>query len=427
MINKISLTILCLFLFVVVNAQPKPAQRLLTGVVKDHSSLIPLAYISVSLKDHFIGTTTNENGEFDFYIPDSITVDTLIVNSLGYKPVYYALDKIDKTLSIEMQSNSFELKEVTIRPLSAEDYIRLAMRYVKMNYPDKPFVSDGYFRRKVLENKQVINFDEAIVKTYYPDYQDTVKNQHQLLLYRKAEEKEIAFMKEKRESKERKKEAKIEKDKANGKTLTEEQKKEKKTIADMFGGPDKILALDVLKEEPDFLDTTKLKDFEYSFGAATTYQGNEVVVINFKSDGKVDHVRTDGKIYIDLNSYAIVNVDFSAEFVIPLMYRPVIFLAGYSISNPQFQQKVSYQEVNNHWYPQSFQFNVQVKLEREYWFKKNDVSDIFVAGLFAINKIETENLKQIAKEFRYDPKKKLEDQVHNTEGITWGELNIIKR
>ena len=424
---KFAKILICSFILLIVSTFAKAQkQRVVSGIVKDASTKTPLPFISISLKKNFLGTTTNENGEFDFYIPDSITVDTLVINSLGYTPVYYSLDKIDKILTIELQSNSFELKEVTIRPLSAADYIRLAMRLVKKNYPDKPFVSDGYFRRKVLENKQIINFDEAIVKTYYPNYQDTVKNQHQLLLYRKAEEKEIAFMKEKRESKERKKEAKREKDKASGKTVAEDAK-EKKTVADMFGGPDKILALDVLKEEPDFLDTTKLKDFEYSFGAATTYQGNEVIVINFKSDGTVDHAKTDGKIFIDLNSYAIVNVDFNAEFVIPLIYRPVIFLAGYSITNPIFNQKVSYQEVNNKWYPQSFQFNVQVKLEREYWFKKNDVSDIYVEGLLAINKMETENLKQIPKEFRYDPKKKMEEQVHNTEGISWGELNIIKR
>ncbi len=423
----VKVLIYSIILLLVASVAQAQKQRLVSGTVKDAVTKNPLPFISISLKKNFLGTTTNENGEFDFYIPDSIVVDTIVVNSLGYKPAYYALEKIDKSISVELQSNAFELKEVTIRPLAAQDYIRLAMRYVKINYPDKPFVSDGYFRRKVIENKQIINFDEAIVKTYYPNYQDTVKNQHQLLLYRKAEEREIAFMKEKRESKERKKEAKLEKDKANGKNVTAEEAKEKKTVADMFGGPDKILALDLLKEEPDFLDTTKLKDFEYSFGAPTTYQGNEVVVINFKSDGKVDNARTEGKIFIDLNSYAIVNIDFNAEFVIPLMYRPVIFLAGYSVSNPQFNQKVSYQEVNKKWYPQNFQFNLQVKLEREYWFKKNDVSDIYVEGLLAINKMETQNLKEIPKEFRYDSKKKMESQVHNTEGISWGELNIIKR
>lgn len=407
---RIQSVLFFLLLFSTVNAT---AQKLLTGVVIDAATKNPLPYISVGLKKQLIGTSTNEKGEFDLYIPDSILNDTLVINSLGYKTEFIAITKIDKPLQISLTSNLFDLKEIIIRPLTAADYIRLAMRKVKDNYSNKPFETEAYYRKKTLENKEIINFDEAIFKSYYPNYQDTVPNQHQLLLYKHADVKEIAFMKERRDEKKAKKDTTNNKDKNN--------------VVDAFTGPETLLKLDVIKGKEEFLDTTQLRDFNYEFAPSTTYDGKEILIITFKSRGKIDHVKTHGNIYIDKDSYAIVSVDFVADLIIPILYRPLIFMLGYGVDNPTFTNKVEYQEINGKWYPKNLQFNASVQLTKKHMFKSNEHSDLYIEGIFNINKIKVNTVNQIPLAKRFDAKKKMEEQIHNDEGITWSGLNIIKK
>ncbi len=426
---KVILRILGCFILVLLFSKSAHAQkqRLISGNVKDIDTKAPMQFISISLKKKFMGTTTNENGDFDFYVPEDAYDDTLVINSLGYKPEYLAVNLIDKPIQVTLKSNLIELKEVVIRPLNAADYIRLAMRRVKYNYPDKPFISQEYYRKRTLENKEIINFDEAIFKTYYPNYQDTVKNQHQLLLFQKAEEKQIAFMKAKRDEKKLKSQKQKEKDRAKGKTPSKDEDKEKVNIANSFAGPEMLLGLDVIKGKEDFLDTLQLKNFNFEFGPSSTYQGKELIAINYKSKGKVDHARSEGKIYIDLNSYAIVNVVTFDEIVIPILLRPVLFMMGFGIENPTINRKVDYQEMNGRWYPRNFQFDVSLKLTKKHMFSANEVSNFFIEGIFSVNKIKLENVAVIPVANRFDAKKKMEEQVHNDENITWEGLNIIKR
>lgn len=414
-----------IILFLINTSAIAQKQRLISGNVKEVDTKVPMPFISVSLKKNFVGTTTNENGDFDFYIPEEANEDTLVFNSIGYKPEYVAVNSIEKPIQISLKLNSIQLKEVVIRPLSAADYIRLAMRMVKYNYPDKPFITEEYYRKKTLENKEIINFDEAIFRTYYPNYQDTVKNQHQLLLFQKAEEKQIAFMKAHREEEKRKKEKKNEKNKTKGKAPSKDQ--DAADIANSFGGPEMLLGLDVVKSKEDFLDTLQLKEFNFEFGASSSYQGKELIAINYKSKGKVDHARSEGKIFIDLNSYAIVSVTCFDEIVIPTLMRPVLFLMGFGIENPTLNRKIDYQEANGRWYPRNFQFDVSLKLTKKHMWSANEVSDFFIEGIFSVNKIKLNNISVIPIANRFDAKKKMQDQVHNDENITWEGLNIVKR
>ncbi|CAN5565177.1 hypothetical protein BH11BAC2_BH11BAC2_04140 [soil metagenome] len=393
------------------------SQRLITGIIKDDATKSPIPFVSVSLKHKFIGTSTNDDGAFDFYIPEDAADDTLVINSLGYRSVYFAVNTIDKSIMVALKSNLIELKEVVITPLNPTDYIRLALRMAKFNYPDKPFQTEAYYRSRLNENGEIINLEEAIIKSYYPNYQDTLHNQHQVLLFQRADEREIQFMKAKRDKKNAKRVAK-------GQTIDD---KEKVNIVNSFGGPEDLLELDVIKSKEDFLDSAQFKEFKYEFDQPSSYQGRELIVIKFKSKGKTDHMRSEGKIYIDFQTYAIVNLEYNADFVIPLMVRPVIFAAGYGVENPVFYKKVNYQLINGKWYPKNLQFNIDVKIERKYMFKANEHGDFYAEGIFSINKITVGNVSMIPVEKRYTTKKKMEEQVHNDNGITWNGMNIIKK
>lgn len=394
-------------------------KRLVTGRVTDASNGEAIPFANVSLKKQLIGIVTNDAGSFDFYIPEEADADTLMISFFGYRPTLIAVKAVSGPLQVKLQQNALELQEVVVRPLQPQEYIRMAMRRLKINYPTEPFGSEAYYREKATENKSVVKCDEGVFKTYYPNYQDTVKNQHQLLLYRQGEKlSEVQFMKKERDEK-------AEKEKKTG-------KKQKNSLdidlTSSFGGPENILKGASLTRDPAAcLDTLHLKSYNYVFAKSSTYNNKELLVIDFDTKGKVNHVREEGKIYIDLATFAIVKLESHGDIVIPVLLRPVIFMYGIGIENPSYQKSLEFQQVKNKWYPKNIQYNVNINLTNRHWFKPNEHSDFVIEGVFTVNKIKIDQPASVPVARRFSPKKEMKDQVFNDDGLSWEGLNIIKK
>ncbi len=396
--------------------------KLIKGSVTDFRTNERIPFAVISLKHQLIGTNTNEEGEFVFYYPKDLINDSVIITCLGYKSKAYALGSIQTPLNVKLEAFSYELAEVVVRPLLPTDYIKMAMKNVKQNYPQQPFTSQAYYREQLNENETLIKQTEAVFKTYYPNYQDTIKNQHQLLLYRKADDKQIAFM---REEAEKRKDKKVRKAKKKGKDTSEMESEDALKVG--FGGPETVIGLDFIKDKEAFLDSLQFKKFNYSFGGSSSYQDKELMIINFEARKQIDHVKPKGKIYLDVQSLAITSIEYNAEFEIPLLYKPVLFLYGISIDDAVFTKKLQYHEVNGTWYPKDFQWIGKGSITKRHMFSANDRSEFLIEQLFFINKMQTSNNKPIPEATRFKADKKIEEQVHNDSGVTWSEMNQVQR
>ena len=398
------------------------SQPIISGTIHDAISGEALPYIALSLKKNLLSTVSNENGQFEFTVPATITDDTLVISSIGFEPQYLSVASINSPLNIKLKPNSFELKEVMILPMPPEHYIKMAMNSIKKNYPRQPFQTEAYYREIFTENDSIISFTEAVFNSYYPHYCDTsAKNSHQLLLYNKADDKKIAFMNKQNKAKKKRK-----KDK-NETSVIDTSKTGPIDIKGAIGGPDAILGLDVVRGAEDYLDSTKFRYFEYSFAASSTYDNKELMVIDFKSRKRNDHVKKNGKIYIDLESNAIVSVDYSGDITLPTMIYPALFVLGVSVDRPTFHKKIDYVKVNKEWYPQRIKAGAEVTLLKKHLFRENEHSRIVVDGIFVVNKTLTENVKPIEEKKKYSNKKNMSEQVYNDDKITWNQINAIKR
>lgn len=408
--------LLSVFSTTLVNAQEK---RLISGRVTDASSGEAIPFATVSLRKQLIGIVTNEEGRFDFYVPADTENDTLMVGFFGYKPKLMALSSINGVLQIKLDQNAMELQEVVVRPLTPQEYIRMAMRRVKVNYASEPFGTDAYYREKAMENGKLLKRDEGVFRTYYPKYQDTVKNQHQLMLFARAQNtSEVAFMKAERDKK-------AEKEKKTGKKQEDNVQID---LTSSFGGPDNILRNASLtdKDTENCLDTLHLKKYNYSFAKSTTYNNKELLVIEFDTKGKVDHVREAGRIYIDLATFAIVKLESKGDFVIPAVIRPILFFYGIGIGNPKYEKSLEFQQLKNKWYPKNIWFNVEIELTNKHWFKPDEHSSFYIESVFTVNKTRIEQASAIPAAKRFKSNKDMKDQVFNDEGLTWDGINIIK-
>lgn len=402
------------------NALLSQNKRLISGIIIDVKTKEPLPYVTVSLKKQLIGIVTNEEGKFDLYIPAETINDTLFVNYLGYKHFLIDILQINGPLTIALEETVVQLEEIVIRPLFPENYILMAMRKIKENYPKEPFQSVAYYREKTLENKNLIKSDEGVFKTFYPSYIDSSQTQHQLMLFRRGDSlHKMTFMARETENK-------LKKDSVNG--ANGKESKVTLDVGDTFGGPADILkSSNITKKQEAFLDTLQLKKYKYSFAKSSSYNTDELMVIDFSSRGKVNHVREEGKLYIDLVSLAIVKIEVSGALIIPAIVKPLFFFLSIGIKNPKFQKKSEFQLVDGKWHPKNIQNTIAIILTNNHLFRKDERSEFEIEQFFTVNALNTQNVSEIALEKRFKEGKEMQKQVFNDDGLKWEGLNIIKK
>jgi hypothetical protein len=153
------------------------AQRItISGRIVDKENNEALSFASIGVKGKALGTISNLQGDFDFHIDNNFRNDILVVNMLGYKsfeqPVWSLLAD---SLVIRLERANYLLQEVTIKDsLNGGDIMRIALARMGENYPDQPFLMEGFYRdlKKVADT--YISLLEAAVEIYDENYQPPV-------------------------------------------------------------------------------------------------------------------------------------------------------------------------------------------------------------------------------------------------------------
>ncbi len=159
--------LVCLF-SVVASAQVK-------GVITDEKGN-PLPFVSVYIDGSYIGTTSNENGEYELYTKPSKYI--IVFQYLGYKTqrIKFVIDRVAKRLNVTMVEEQVTLNEVVIdrKHNPADEVIRKAIAAKKENSSQTArysadFYSRGIFRikdapKKIMGQKFDV-FDEVLDST----------------------------------------------------------------------------------------------------------------------------------------------------------------------------------------------------------------------------------------------------------------------
>ena len=394
--------------------------RNLSGTVLDAATGEPLPFATVSLKGTSLGTVSNAQGYYTFRIPGRSSAP-LVANFIGYEPFEITVADIKgATLDIRLAAVSIELAELVIRPLTPEEYIKLAISKFPDNYASNPFQSKAYYREKLAENGNPLKYTEGFFKSHYPNYAKGDTTQHQLLLYNEVDDPaELAFMLRKRNKKEFKKRRKAEK---KGEAYEPDESND--IIDATFGGPSEIFEDDPISNPGEYLDSTKFKKYKYEYAGAANYLGRQLLIISFKSKGTVDHVKTVGKIYFDYETDAIAAIETSGKIVIPAWARPILFAAGFAINKPYYKQNLRYQLIGDKWYPENFFTQANIGVTKRYMFAKDERSDFEIQHLLTIHSIDM-TTDPISEENQFDPEKDMKEQIKPIEGLSWETVNTL--
>ncbi len=145
----------------------------ISAKVVDKETKEPLVFATVGILDKPIGTITNMQGDFDFYIPVEFRNENLVISTLGYNsyqaPVWTLLD--NKNQVIELDKSTTVLKEVVVTDsLKGGEILRIALSRIEENYAMSPYLMDGFYRDIKKVGGVYISLLEAAVKIYDENY-----------------------------------------------------------------------------------------------------------------------------------------------------------------------------------------------------------------------------------------------------------------
>ena len=396
---------------------------IIEGLVVDANSDEPLPFAAVGVKGTYYGTATNSEGRFVISIPGNLRDSILFCTYMGYKDFELSIGEIDRKMRIEMKLATFTLDEIEIRPWEPWDYIWNAMQKIRDNYPQDAYMSTGYYSEYMSENDVFLKFTEGVVETYNPAYGDDIKSQSKVLKARRGEDLgSLQFMREKLDKKFEKEKRKAEK---KGEEWEEEDSIDEEIISASFGGPEEVLSSDPLRDTASFLDIAHKKKYKYFIDGYSRFNGEQVIIIGFTSRGKYEHQRQNGKIFISLENDAIMSIEYNSEVVIPAIAKPILFVMGLGIENPELYATIHYKPIGNHWYLNNFSIAGGAKLTKKKMFKKNERSQFDIEMALIINKFDFDRVQEIPEDERIDNDKPLEEQV-DPDPIFWKTYKVVR-
>ncbi len=85
------------------------------GRLIDNLTQQPVEFANIGLIGKGYGTVSDENGRYEFTIPDSLSGETVRVSIIGYAPQSYAVSEIRNVSQIRLQQASATLAEVVVK------------------------------------------------------------------------------------------------------------------------------------------------------------------------------------------------------------------------------------------------------------------------------------------------------------------------
>jgi hypothetical protein len=356
----------------------------------DHEA-IPYAYIRILGKNS--GTITNEDGEFIFkYKPDDER-DLLAISCIGYKTFVFPLKEMVNGKTLQMRKESILLKEVLIRSNDPKSIIRKSRESIPANYRTTAVSETGFYRETLQKNNKYIVLSEAIVNIFKSSYTRSLQmDQVKVFKGRKTA------------------------DKSQYDTV----------LFKVQGGLYNCLLLDIVKHIPSFMDESDFNLYDYKMGLIQKINDEMAYTIEFDQKESITEPYYKGKLFIEVNSLAIIGAEFSispkviGNATALLVRKAPLYLKVKPVS---VDYLVNYDKVDGKWQLNHIRIQIQMRIR-----KKSNVFNSLYTSVSEM--VITASDTVPAKSFRHA------EVAHSTDIFVdhigpydpnfWGEFNYIK-
>ncbi len=139
----------------------------ISGIVLDDATGEPIAFANVAIAGQVLGTVANVAGEYEFHFPSKFLGDTLVASSIGYHNFSVPIEDIfdRRRYTIRLKQRAYNLDELVVKPedVVARDILSSALDRVAENYPQEPYLIEGFYREYFRENGVYVGLAEAAV------------------------------------------------------------------------------------------------------------------------------------------------------------------------------------------------------------------------------------------------------------------------
>jgi hypothetical protein len=307
-----------MFMIIMSNQQILLSQEIeyIGGKVINSASSDPVPFAAIRLKNHQLGVFANAEGDFKIMRNPEFQSDSLIITCIGYKRYSVSFKELasETVNKIRLTPAIYGLGEVTVeasrKKISSVRIIGRAIRYIRNNYPDKPFNYISYYRDYQKIGKNYINLNEAIILTKDNGFSKSeVLNEYHLLDFKKNNDFQRIIISPYYDS--------VYSDNSN-KSIPQAQ------LGDQYGNEFFILLVhDAIRNynKRSFSFINKFsEDFllNHTFADPVPVYNNNLLLfkIDFKARQRVtgDSLITSGSIYIQPKDYSIHKLEYSTSY-----------------------------------------------------------------------------------------------------------------
>ncbi len=398
--NKIKqgTVILLLWLFtapmVSASLQPDSVVLSYSGVIQGEKNEA-LAYAVISVEKSNISTVSNAEGEFQLKIPAELVARNITVTFLGYKNLSIPISNLqEKGNRLTLASDPFILPVLEVVTKDPVFIVQNMFQNRAKNYCRQDMLMTAFYRETIRKRNTNVSLSEAVVEVYKRGVTSNLNDMASLFKSRKST------------------------DYSRLDTI----------VFRLMGGPYNNIYLDVARYPEIILPDNFDELYDFKINSTDIIDGHTVYVLEFKQFDYIAAPLYYGKLYIDVENYALVK----AEFDLDLRYNDEAtrqFIKkkplNARVSTTQASYVVNYRMIDGLWYYAYSRIDLGLRIN---WRRKLFNTHYNTSIEMAATDWERNITRQIFKE-----KRRISPTViiqNETRGFTdtdfWGEYNIIE-
>lgn len=375
----------------------KPQQvSTIRGKVVDAETNQPLVFAGIAVQGSNVATVTNLDGEFTLKLTGSET-GNLEFSYVGYKNKVMPLSDMKTNGQrnvIGLETAMIPIKEVIVKPLVPEEIMEKVISRFDENYPIVANDMTGFYRETIRKNRTYISIGEAVVEVFKAPYQNDLRYDA-VRIYKGRKSNDVEKM--------------------------------DTVLFKLQGGPTTTLYLDVVKNPETFLTREALSQYDLELSSIAVIDDRTNYVINFFQKPSISTPLYQGRLFVDIETYAVAQVEFSfnlenKELAASMFIRKKPM--GMQVTPELTSYLVRYREQDGKWYFSHSRAEVKFKVD---WKKKLFNTNYTTMSELAITDRTTDDVVKFSNKERIKPSDFFTEEVAAfADPEFWGDYNTIE-
>ena len=373
---------------------PEEEYPTIRGVLYDQVSGNPIVFGSVNIVSTSIGTISNQNGEFQLVIPDSLIDSHVQFSHIGYESQQIESQfLVGENINFFLEPKIISLQEIVVQVIDPIQVLNNMLDQKENNYSLEPVYMTSFYREGIDHKNKNIDLTEAVLEVYKSGYQyKTDKEQAKLIKKRRIVSKQ------------------------DNDTI----------FPRMKSGINSCFILDIMKDVPDFINPENKALYNYTHTGINFIDDRKVNIISFEQKEHIIEPLFQGKLFIEEESGALIEAQLEIN---PFFANKATNLfidkktRSLKIALEEAKYIVSYKLGNDsNYYINHVRGDIHFKVRKKrrlfstplhFWFE------------MVTCKIDTENVKRFSRNERLSLNKVFSETEYSHDKNFWNNFNII--